>query len=73
MVAVNLPTGDYWIEFIDHQGEQIPRAVAATATLRQAREIAAAYSLNGNAARWRILRVVAQSTDGPHGDADGQG
>lgn len=63
--ACKLPTGDYWVEFFDYRGELINASVAAY-SLDEARKKAVAYCPMVKAASWRILCVVAQSTDNSH-------
>lgn len=58
---MNVVTGDYLVEFIDHKGAVVSSVPTATLTDAQARAKDTAPLLK--ACAWRILRCVGQSTD----------
>ena len=57
------PTGDYLVEFFDALGAPMESGGISAATLADVRCKADGYLPLVKAARWRILRVVAQSGD----------
>lgn len=60
---MNVPTGDYLVQFFDYQGALLPNACVLVATLTEAQARAADTAPLVKAYGWRILRCVGQSTD----------
>jgi hypothetical protein len=63
---MDIPNGDYVVEFLNLLGGVIPQATRTTATLNDALTIAEdRASRPYYTKRWRIMQVCMQSTDKP--------
>jgi hypothetical protein len=60
---MNIPTGDYLIEFLDHLGAVIPGSQATCAQYTEAEHRAKTTAAQLGNVRWRIMKCMANSTD----------